>query len=351
MPFQRPTLPELIERAAVDIEAQLPGVDARLRRSNLGVLARVHAGAVDGLYGYLEWIADQLLPDTAETEHLDRWAAIWNVARVAAAPGVGSVTFTGVDGTAIAAGTVLARADGVEYSTDAIATIASGVATAAITASVPGSTGTATAGTQLRLASPVPGIDAAAVVSTGGLVQGAEAESDASLRDRLLDRIGQPPQGGSSADYVAWAREVPGVTRVWVTPGELGLGTVTVRFVRDDDAGSIIPDAGEVALVQATLDDRRPVTAAVTVVAPVAVALNMTIALTPNSAPVRSAVEASVRDAIARDAAPGATILVSHLREAIALAAGETDHVLSAPSANVTHAVGQMAVMGTITWA
>jgi uncharacterized phage protein gp47/JayE len=351
MPFQRPTLPELIERAAVDIEAQLPGVDARLRRSNLGVLARVHAGAVDALYGYLAWIADQLLPDTAETEHLDRWAAIWNIARVAAAPAVGSVTFSGVNGTAIAGGTVLTRADGAEYSTNAIATIASGTATVAITAAVPGSIANSAAGTQLRLASPIPGIDAAAVVTAGGLTQGAEGETDSSLRDRLLDRIGQPPQGGSSADYAAWAREVPGVTRVWVYPAELGLGTVTVRFVRDDDAGSIIPDAGEVALVQATLDDRRPVTAQVTVVAPVAVALNLTIALTPDNATVRAAVEASVRDAIARDAAPGVTILVSHLREAIALAAGETDHVLSVPSANVTHAVGQMAVMGTITWA
>ena len=40
-------------------------------------------------------------------------------------------------------------------------------------------------------------------------------------------------------------------------------------LVRDDDA-SLIPDAGEVATVQAYIDSLRPVTASVTVVAPTA---------------------------------------------------------------------------------
>jgi hypothetical protein len=43
-----------------------------------------------------------------------------------------------------------------------------------------------------------------------------------------------------------------------VYPNELGLGTVVVRFVRDLDVGSIFPDAGEVAAVQAKLDAERP---------------------------------------------------------------------------------------------
>ena len=38
-------------------------------------------------------------------------------------------------------------------------------------------------------------------------------------------------------------------------------------------------------------------------------------------------------------------------REAISLAADETDHVLTVPAANVTHATGHMAVFGVITWA
>ena len=48
MSFTRPTLTELIGRSQDDIDARLPGADSRLRRSAVGVLATVHAGAVHG---------------------------------------------------------------------------------------------------------------------------------------------------------------------------------------------------------------------------------------------------------------------------------------------------------------
>ena len=180
---------------------------------------------------------------------------------------------------------------------------------------------------------------------------GADIETDDALRARLIARIQQPPQGGSDYDYVAWALAVEGVTRAWCYPAELGLGTVTVRFVRDND-DSLIPDTTEVAAVQAHIDALRPVTAQVTVVAPVAVALNFTIGgLDPATSTVRAAVEAELADLILREAVPGGTILLSHIRAAISAAAGENDFTLTSPSANVTRTTGQMTVMGTVTWA
>jgi uncharacterized phage protein gp47/JayE len=90
----------------------------------------------------------------------------------------------------------------------------------------------------------------------------------------------------------------------------------------------------------------------VTVVAPVAVPLDLTITgLTPDTAAVRAAIEAEIIDLLRREAVPGGTILLSHLREAISIAAGEADHALTIPAANVTHATGELAVLGTITWA
>jgi uncharacterized phage protein gp47/JayE len=41
----------------------------------------------------------------------------------------------------------------------------------------------------------------------------------------------------------------------------------------------------------------------------------------------------------------------THISEAISLAAGETDHVLTVPAANVAPSIGQMATFGAITWA
>jgi uncharacterized phage protein gp47/JayE len=349
MPFARPDLSTLIERAAGDIESRLPGTDARLRRSNLGVLARVHAGAVHGLYGYIDWIARQAIYDTAEAEWLERWASIWGINRKPAAAATGNATFTGTDGAVIPPGTLLTRSDGAELQTTAETTIAAGTAPVPVTAVEAGAAGNTLAGSALTMVTPIAGVQSQAQVAAGGLTGGADIEVDTALRARLLARIRQPPHGGALHDYVAWSLEIPGITRVWPVAGELGVGTVTVRFVRDDDADPI-PDAAEVATLQAHLDAERPVTAQVFAVAPIPVPLDLQIRLTPNSATVQAAVTAELQDLLRREAEPGATLLLSHIREAISIATGESDHELLAPVANVEHAVGEMPVLGTITW-
>jgi uncharacterized phage protein gp47/JayE len=348
MPFSRPTLQELVNRTLSDAQTRL-GADELVRREDLQVLTRVLAGASHGLHGFIGWLSQQVVFDTAEAEFLERWTSIWGIARKAAAVAVGEVALTGASGTTVPAGTVLVRADGAEYEITTEVTLAGGTATAAVTALLAGQDGNAAAASALTIATPIAGINSAVTVTTAALTGGADIEADDDLRARLLARIQSPPHGGAAHDYIAWAIEVPGVTRAWVYPAELGLGTVTVRFVRDDDA-SPIPDAAEVAAVQAHIDSLRPVTAGVTVAAPIAVPLDFTIDITPDTAAIRAAIEAELRDLLRRVAAPGATILLSHIREAISLATGETDHILTAPAANVTHTVGQMATFGAITW-
>ena len=95
---------------------------------------------------------------------------------------------------------------------------------------------------QLTLDSPIVGVNASANVTAGALTGGADAEDDDSLRARLLARIKEPPQGGSKADYVTWALEVPGVTRAWCYPEEMGDGTVTLRCAGVD--ATIVAEAG-----------------------------------------------------------------------------------------------------------
>lgn len=352
MPYQKPTLRTLIDRAQADINARLPGADARLPASNLNVLATMHAGAMHGLYGFLDWIARQCLPDTAESLFLERWAAIWGITRIAAASATGLVTFTGVNGITVPAGTALARADGVQYLTTGAVDIGAGSAVATVTAAV-GSVSSNLASGTLSLVTPISGIDPTATIGAGGLSGGADIEADSALRARLLARIRRPPQGGSANDYVTWAKEVAGVTRAWVYPMELGPGTVTVRFVRDNDGtgAAILPDAGEVAAVQAYINERRPVTAVVTVVAPLADVQNITISgLSPNTAAVQAAVTAELADFYSRTAVPGGTELISQIRASISAAADEVDHVLVTPAANVVHTTGRMAVLGTVTF-
>lgn len=350
MPFNRPTLPALVERITTDIESRLPGSDARLRRSNLAVLSRVEAGVAHGLYGFLDYIARQVIPDTADAEHLERWAAVWKIQRIAASAATGSVLITGTSGTIVPAGAILRRADAAEFVTDADASPTPAGVVVAVTASTAGAAGNTGAGVSLTLSSTIAGVTSKAAVQAPGIAGGGDVERYDSLRERLLFRIRRPPQGGSVSDYETWAREVAGVTRVWVKPLYLGDGTVGVFFVRDDDLVSIIPDVAQVAELQAYIDARKPVTAQAFVIAPVAAPLDMTIHISPDTPDVRAAVAAELDDVLRREAEPGGTILLSHLREAVSIAAGEADNAVSIPAADVVAAAGDMPILGTITW-
>jgi uncharacterized phage protein gp47/JayE len=351
MEFNRPTLETLIKRNQADIETSIPGADAKVRRTNLNIISKIISLTAHGLYGFIAFIARQLFPATAETEYLDRIASFWlKVPRKAASYATGFVDFVGVNGTLIEGGTVLIRSDGMEYETDADYTIASGTVIAAVTALQAGQNSNAEAGTVLSMSSPIAGITGSLVVNASGISGGSDQEEDKNLSDRVTARVQNPPHGGSKKDYEAWALEVPGVTRAWVYDNELGAGTLTVRFVRDDDA-NLIPDAGEVATVQAYIDNVRQVgLAAFSVVAPIAAPINFTIQLTPNNSTVRAAVTAELTDLLKREGAPATTILLSHTREAISLAAGETNYVMTVPNADITHATGYMPTMGVITW-
>jgi len=350
VPFAIPTLPELRDAIHDEIDARLPGADSRLRRSILDVLARIVAGGTWLQYAWLEWLGLQVFVDTAEAEFLARHAAIRGLARTPAAFAAGDVDLIGEDGTQVLEGTRLRRADGIEYATAALATIAGGTATVAVVASAPGASGDADAGTTLTMVEAFAGVEATATVAAAGLTGGRDEESDEDLRERVLTHIQQPPHGGAHFDYIRWAKEVAGVTRVWVEPSHFGLGSVGVFFVRDQDAGSILPDPGEVQSVRDHIDAVRPVTADVTVIAPTEEAVDFEIALTPDTAEVRAAVVQELIDVLFREGRPGGTILLSHIREAISAAAGETDHTLVAPVANVTVAAGALPTLGTMTW-
>ncbi len=331
MPFARPSPTEIRNRMGAEIAVALPGADARLRRSVEEILVRSMAIASHELHGYVEWTALQILPDTAEDEVLARHAAIWGLTRIAATTAIGAVTFTGTPGALVPASAELRRGDDARYLLAASVTIGGGgTGIGNVVARVAGAAGNSQAGVALQLVAPVAGIQPSAVVAAGGLAAGVDAEGDASLRARLLQRIQTPPAGGAKDDYVTWALAVAGVEKVWVYPLWLGAGTVGVAFLT---TGGAIPAAPLVAAVQAALNLRRPVTAAVTVFAPATQAVALTI------------------DLAVREAEPGGVIRISRISSAISGALGEVAHVLITPTADITLPAGTIATLGTVTWA
>lgn len=349
MPFNRPTLSTIITRIKQDLESRLTTGAAVLRRAVIKVFSIAIGGAIHSLYGFIDFMTRQLFVDTAEEAYLARHGNIWGVSQKPATFAQGPVIFTGINGTVIIAGTELQRSDGIIFETDSEVTISGGTATADVTCQTAGSTGNTEAGVLLTLVVPIPGIESAVEVDTAGITDGVDLEDVELWRARILNRIQTPPLGGAEADYVRWALEVPGVTRAWAYSLYLGPGTVGVTFVVDGEM-DIIPDAGKVQEVQDYIDALRPVTAEVTVFAPIEVELDFEIELDPDTTPVRAAVQAELEDMIMRDSEPGGTILISRINEAISIASGELDHVLVDPVANVTSNPGELLTMGTITW-
>jgi uncharacterized phage protein gp47/JayE len=351
MPFVIPTLPDLRRQSRDFIVSKLPGSEVAPPNSRLRVIGDKNAAGAYLNLLYLLWVSQQLMPDTAETEWLDRHANIWLNGRKAATYASGTINVTGTNGTVLPSGTRLAG-NGAEYQTTAqitVGTVATPVAVVALTA---GAVGNQAADTPLQFTDAVPGIDGGAVVVL--LAGGADTENDEDLRARVLDRIRQPPMGGDKNDYVQWALSVPGVTRAWCAPLEMGIGTVTVRFMMDDLRAPTggFPTVDDVAAVRAYLDTVRPVAVKdFFVSAPIASPINFTISsLTTDNAAVRAAIEASVRKMLLGRAIPGQTIFRSWVDEAISVATGETSHELTFVTTAMA-SPGHMATFGTISYA
>lgn len=341
MPFNTPTLPELIsqERSA------LAGSSA-LQRSDAEVLARVFAAASYGRYGHQQYIADQILPDTADEDTLRRMArARLKRDRLPAVAADGAVLFTGAANAPIDAGVLLQRDDGVQFK------VATGgpVGALEVVAVDAGQLGNTPAGTVLRLVSPVLGVNDTATVAALGIEGGTEQESIEALRARVIRSYRVIPRGGSKSDYETWALEVPGVTRAWIVRHWMGPGTVAVFFVRDNDVDPI-PSEEARADVKAYIEQERPVTAELYVLAPVEKPVQYEIKVSPDSSAVRRAVEAELLELHQRESELGAELLLSHIREAVSSAAGERDHEVLSPPGNVTAAANELLTYGGVLW-
>lgn len=351
MPWSTPALREVRELVRDNIRAYLPGADASVPNSVLRVLGDAQGGLCHLNLQYIDWLALQLLPDTAETEWLDRHGDIWlvnsdsTIGRKQATFAEGPVSFEGTDGTIIPAGTLLTAATGgTEYETTAEVIIGTVATEGNIRALDAGSGGNLPEGESLGLLTP--GVTSVTAINVTG---GVDTENDDDLRARILQRIQNPPMGGSQADYVTWALAVPGVTRAWAA-AEQGPGTITVRFLMDElraeDDGW--PQPTDVQTVHDYINLKRPVTVKDTyVVAPIKEFVDVTIEdLVPESA--QGAVEASLRDMLFQMAAPGQTIYAAWISYAIMNAPGVQSFRLVTTQDWVMPSLGNMAVLGTV---
>lgn len=378
MAFKIDSLADLVGRARSAFRAYIPGSDAWLWPNNLYAAAKVIGGMVYEVFAFADYIAKQKFAGTADSENLELHAQEFGMSRREAKPAGGIVTITCTGAVTVAPAAVFERADGVQYIAQASAARASaGSLDVAVIAATDGANVNANAGEPLAIVSGVADTvgGSTAAVGGNGIVGGTDVEPDGeqwttdlgTLRGRVLFRKRNPPHGGSPADYVQWASDVDGVTRVFVERRYNGVGTVRVFVLMDDlYPANGIPSAGDIARVQAHIDTLAPADAIVTVAAPAALPVNVTITgLTPDTTATRDAVQAELASAFRRlsrvsgsdakiDSLPYLAYPASFSRawiwEAVGNASGVISDAVTVPSADTALAAGQMPTLGTVTF-
>jgi uncharacterized phage protein gp47/JayE len=360
MPWSTPSLKQVRSLVRDAVQGSLPGADANVPNSVLRVLSDVMGALCHLVLQYVEWLSRQLLPDTAEKEWLDRHGNIWltnadgSIGRKLATPAIGQASFTAQTvNVVVPAGTLLTYlGTGVSYATTVDTAVNTGVVTPApIIALESGSAGNLPAGTMLSVAAPVP----AGLIPTATVIlleRGTDDETDDELRARVLQRIREPPMGGDANDYVQWALSYPGVTRAWCAPQEMGIGTVSVRFLMDDLRADNDgwPTGDDIQAVTDYLNSVRPVAIKdFFVMAPVKQPVDVYIIhLTPDTPSVRASIEQQLKLMLHTLAAPGQTIYAAWKSAAIMNAPNVQSFDLLNTEDDVMQSPGHMAVLGNI---
>ncbi|MDB5802257.1 MAG: phage tail protein [Rhodocyclales bacterium] len=252
---------EQIEANILRDTAGLEPAAAVTQDSDFGIRAAASGAAIEGLYQHGQWISRQLIPgpDT-DPEWVELHASLRKIPRKNATAAAGTIALIGTPTSPFAIGVEATSVDGITFVTTEAGTIGGGgTATVAARSVAAGKAGNLAGGTSLTLTSAPSGVQSlAAVVSMSG---GTDQETIASLLGRLLDRWRKPPTGGSSNDYVQWAKDVDGVIDASVVSGRRGKGTVDVVIstLGGPASGPLITATGNY------IDGLRPITADIVV--------------------------------------------------------------------------------------
>lgn len=365
--FQIPTLSDLLQRARMAFRTYLPGSDAWVWPNNIYASAKVVAGMASEVFGFASYISRMIFASTApDIETLRLHGAEYGIPQLPAAPAGGNVTFTAAAAITVDTGATLQRADGTTYLVTAGGLLTgAGTLQVPVTASADGANANAPEGTPLEIQTGLTG-SATAAVGGGDIVSGANLEDIESYRQRILFRKRNPPHGGSAADYVIWARQVSGVSRVFVERLWNGGGTVRVFVFMDGLYPNGIPSLAAIQRVQDYILTVCPAGVIFTAAAPTPHVVNISISnLVPNTLATQEAVLSELRAAFLRlgrvsgtDTQHGgmpflatpAKFSLSWIYQAVANAAGVESADIVTPTGDVNLATGETAVLGTVTF-
>ena len=325
MALDTPTTAEINANIVAQLEATLNQTIPLLPKSFLRVLAKALAGVFILLYKYGGFIFLQIFVATASAKDttifgitvnpLTFWGRLIGIGDPVAATNAelliditvenqvgqldsGSQLINSDNGvTYITIGSVLLDAATVQATVRAVSDQAGGGGAGAI--------GNLEPGAIVSFANPLPNVARDAVVDSQ-IVTGADGESTAAYRQRIVDRFQARPQGGAYSDYRIWGEEVAGIINIYpytsADPGEVDVYAEAIAITGNEDGIPTVAQLQEVAdsieLDDNGLASRRPANALVNVLAITRTGFDTSISdlVVDNTAQVQADIEDALED-------------------------------------------------------
>lgn len=144
----------------------------------------------------------------------------------------GKVTFIGADTAYIKKDSLVQTKTGLQYITIEDGVIVNGKASIPILAIAIGNNYNVPSNTIVEIPVTIPGVTG--VINEEEIQGGSNTETNDEYRERILQRVQNPPSSGNVTDYERWAKEVEGVKGVKVIPLWNGPGTVKIIIYGDN---------------------------------------------------------------------------------------------------------------------
>jgi uncharacterized phage protein gp47/JayE len=243
MPFKRDSLGVMLNRIYANYVSLFKPLDKTPRQSLLKVFSAVDAGIYHQLLGDLDFLSIQLFPDTATGAYLrEHWSS--RILPLHAIAANGDVILSGLPNKPVPAGIVFKSAVGETYYTEGAYKLgADGTIIARIKAQDTRLKTNLAECEELSIVSAIPaGIDSKAVVASGGILGGADAETDEEYLIRVLMQLRNPSRYGKKDDFVSWAMDAsPEVSAAWEFKNFGVFGAVLIQIINGNQINGISP--------------------------------------------------------------------------------------------------------------
>jgi len=355
MAFGRDSLRVIKERTYANYMSLFKPLDRTPRHSLVSVMANVDAGLAHSLQGDLVFLSKQLFPDSAEGEYLRaHWS--WKVPPLYAAAAAGNVEVSGVTGRSLPAGAVFRSASGKRYFSVKATGISSGGKTLVnVQAENVGSDCNLEAGNKLKIVSAIPsGIDSEAIVAEGGILGGADAESDEQYLVRVLASLRNPSRYGKQSDYEQWALDsTPEVTDAWEYKNFGIFGALLIQVINGNQTAGVHQVKNLSTVREYISMVSPPVIFDVRTPSLVAVNPEIKLPVLKDTQGTRELAEQSLKVWLQQAAKPGMEVTAGSIRSAIIDGVIITDATVKLNGSTVgiiPTTILEYPVLGTITW-